>query len=96
MQLVTEAGHLFIPGQKVSLGYLTYPNDVRDTTKSGKGCMDNHRLHYLVEFISVNVGGLLAEVRSPPAKQARVGGSIVVGGRESLLHGEGNQGINVL
>lgn len=45
----------------------------------------------------MNVGGLYwdAKVSSLPMPNMSVGGVIVVGGRESLLHGEGRQGINV-
>src|SRR3989442_811324 len=42
---------------KVSAGYLTYPADIRDSAKSGLGHHDTRHLHYLVESISVNVGG---------------------------------------
>ncbi len=49
----------------------------------------NRCLHGLAESVSVNAGGLRAEVSSPPMNHARVGGPIVVGGRESRLHGEG-------
>jgi hypothetical protein len=86
-------GHNTSP--KVSLGKPEYPNDIRDTAKSGMGCEGNRRLNYLVEFIFVNVGGLLAEVSSPPMKRASVGGVIVLGARESRVHGEGRQGINI-
>jgi hypothetical protein len=51
----------------------------------------NRCLHGLAESVSVNAGGLLAEVSSPPMNQVSVGGSIVVRGRESRLHGEGRQ-----
>jgi hypothetical protein len=50
-----------------------------------------------VEYIVVNVGGLGmdAKVSSPPMTYQSVGGVIVLGGRESRLHGEGRQGIDI-
>jgi hypothetical protein len=45
----------------------------------------------LFESNSVNVGDVHGELSSPPIKHARVGSVIVVGDRESLLHGEGRQ-----
>ena len=59
------------------------------------GCVDNRHLNDLAEFIFVNVGGLLAEVSSPPKKQASVGGSIVLGGWESQPQGEGSQLVGI-
>jgi hypothetical protein len=47
------------------------------------------------EYIVVNVGGPYVEGSSPPVKRMGVGGSIVVGARESRVHGEGSQGIDV-
>jgi hypothetical protein len=46
----------------------------------------------------VNVGGSgqNAKGSSLPMSVLSVGGVIVLGGRESLLHGEGRQGFNVL
>ncbi len=84
------------PSLKVSVGYLTYPTDIRDAAKSGMGCRDNRHLRYVVESISVNVGGLLAEASSLPRKQVSVGGPIVVRERESRPHGEGGQEFNIL
>jgi hypothetical protein len=43
----------------------------------------------------MNVGGPYGELSSPAMKRMGVGGSIVVGGRESRPHGEGGQGIDV-
>ena len=82
---------------KVSLGYLLYPNDVRDTAKSGIGRRGNRHLQYLAEFIFVNVGGSYQDVKvsSPPMPDMSVGGVIVLGARESRVQGEGRQGINV-
>ena len=83
---------------KASTGYLTYPVDVRDTAKSGRGCRGNRHLKYRAEFIFVNGGGSPQDgkVSSLPMPAESVGGLIVLGGRESLLQGEGGQGINAL
>jgi hypothetical protein len=77
---------------KISLGKPDYPTDVRDTAKSGIGCMGNRHLNYLVEFIFVNVGGSSyrdAKASSLPMPNMSVGGVIVLGARESRVHGEG-------
>jgi hypothetical protein len=58
------------------------------------GLLANRHLHDLVEFILGNVGGPRVEVSSPPMKLVGVGGSIVLGARESRVHGEGSQGID--
>jgi len=81
---------------QVSGGYLTYLPDVRDTAKSGMGRAGNRRLHYLAESICVNVGGLRrnAKTSSPSISSVSVGGSIVLGARESRVQGEGSQGVN--
>jgi hypothetical protein len=85
-------GYLISP--KDDLGYLIYPISVRDTAKSGMGCHLNRCLNHLAERIRVNVGGSHMEMSSPSMKYASVGGPIVVGGRESRLHGKGGQGIH--
>jgi len=79
------------------VGYLVYPAHVRDSAKRGLGCIDNRRLSHPAEFTPVNVGGPYrdAKASSLPIPDRSVGGLIVVRGRESLLHGEGDQGINV-
>jgi hypothetical protein len=59
------------------MGHLIDPISVRDTVKSGMGCHLNRCLHGLVESVSVNAGGLRAEVSSPSMKYASVGGVIV-------------------
>jgi len=53
--------------------------------------MGNRHLKYLAEFISVNAGGSPQDVKvsSLPMPAESVGGLIVLGGRESLLQGEG-------
>jgi hypothetical protein len=82
---------------KVSTGHLNYPVDVRDTAKSGMGRLGNRHLSYLVEFISVNVGGSYSDAKasSLPMPDRSVGGVIVLRGRESRPQGEGRQGINI-
>jgi len=84
--------------QKVSIGHLTYPIDIRDTAKSGIGRIGNRHLNYLAEFVFVNVGGPYRNVKasSLPISGMSVGGSIVVGGRKSLPHGEGSQLFGIL
>jgi hypothetical protein len=80
---------------KGSAGYLIYPADVRDTAKSGMGCSDNHHLNYLVESISVNMGGSQRNVKasSLPMAVESVGGVIVLGAQESCAQGEGRQSV---
>lgn len=83
--------------QNVSAGYLKYPADVRDTAKSGIGHFGNRHLRYLVESISVNVGGSQQDVKasSLPMPVESVGGSIVVRGWESQPHGKGSQLVGI-
>jgi len=85
-----------ITSPKVSASYLNYLADVRDSAKSGLGRMGNRHLRYLVESISVNVGGSDQNVKesSPLMSGLSVGGVIVVGARESRVQGEGHQGVN--
>jgi hypothetical protein len=96
-RLVTELVDVIVTKLKVSLGKPEYPSDVRDAAKSGIGCSGNRHLNYLVEFIFVNVGGSYrdAKASSLPMSDVSVGGVIVLGTRESRVHGEGRQGINV-
>ena len=56
----------------------------------------NRRLQYLVEFISVNVGGSDRNVKASSLSMSGMsgGGSIVLGARESRVQGEGSQGVN--
>jgi len=86
-----------LTNQKVSAGHLNYPADIRDSAKSGLGHLDNRHLHYLVESISVNVGGSGQNVKasSLPMSDLSVGGSIVVGGWESQPQGEGSQKFDI-
>jgi len=74
-------GWLFnLTNQKVSVGYLNYPADIRDSAKSGLGHIDNRHLNYLAESISMNVGGSGQndKASSLPMSDQGVGGSIVV------------------
>jgi hypothetical protein len=79
------------------MGNLAYPISVRDSAKSGLGCVDNRCLNYSVEFILMNVGGSQqdAKASSLPMSAESVGGSIVVGGWESQPQGEGSQEVNI-
>jgi hypothetical protein len=85
---------------KVLTGNLTYPVNARDTAESGIGHVGNRYLRYLVEFISVNVGGSHqdAKASSLPIPDASVGGVIILGGvtttqgaRENRVQGKGRQ-----
>ena len=82
---------------KVPTANLIYSVGVRDTAKSGIGHIDNRHLNDLGESISVNVGGAYrdAKASSLPMPGRSVGGFRVLGGRESRLHGDGSQGVNV-
>jgi hypothetical protein len=57
------------------------------------GSQISHHLRTSAEYIIVNVGGsdMNVKVSSPPMTCQSVGGVIVLGGRESRLHGEGRQ-----
>ena len=59
------------------------------------GSAANRCRHGLVESVSVNAGGLHAEVSRPPANHASVGAAIVLRARESRAQGEGRQGGDV-
>jgi hypothetical protein len=76
---------------KVEISNLNYLISIRDSAKRGLGFTDNRHLNYLVESINMNVGGFYqnAKVSSPPMTDRSVGGVIVVGARESRVHGEG-------
>jgi hypothetical protein len=54
---------------------------------------DNRHLNFLVESNDVNVGGSRRDAKASSLLMTvkSVGGSIVVGGRESRPQGEGNQ-----
>ncbi len=64
---------------------------VRDTAKSGIGCLDNRHLNYLVESIFVNVREPRKDAKgsSHPMLTGEVGAVIVVGGVTTTL-GDGN------
>jgi len=85
----------FTTSPKVSADHLNYSADMWDSAKSGLGHSDNRHLNYLVESISVNVGGPCQGVKasSPPIPDTGVGAAIVVGARESRAHGEGPQSV---
>src|SRR5262245_30159402 len=74
-----------------------HPLTVRDTAKSGMGCMENHHLPYLVESISMNVGGSLADAKisSRSMLPKSVGAAIVLGAGESPVQGEGPQSVGI-
>src|SRR5262249_7556388 len=78
-------------------GNLSYPADVRESAKSGLGHVGNRHLNYLAESISMNVGGPQQDVKasSPLMLAESVGGVIVLGARESRVHGEGRQEMNI-
>jgi hypothetical protein len=59
------------------------------------GSAISSHLNASVEYIAVNVGGPCVEGSSPPMKHMGVGGIIVLGARESRVHGEGRQGMDV-
>jgi hypothetical protein len=59
------------------------------------GSFISHHLHTSVEYVIVNVGGPCGEGSSPPVKRVGVGGFIVVGARESRVHGEGSQLVGI-
>jgi len=90
---ITVVGYITLPTNKVSAGYLNYPADIRDSAKSGMGYAVNRHLNYLVESISINVGGSCqdAKASSLPMPVRSFGGFIVLGARESRVHGEGSQ-----
>jgi hypothetical protein len=55
----------------------------------------SHHLNTSAEYIVVNVGGSHMEMSSPSMKYASVGGVIVLGARESRVHGEGRQLVGI-
>jgi hypothetical protein len=92
-------------------GWSSVPTSLKDgsgkpvvpTVRSGfreerLGLIMNRHLNTSVEYIVVNVGGfgMDAKVSSPLMTSQSVGGSIVVGARESRVHDEGGQGIDVV
>jgi hypothetical protein len=94
--MVTETGYEYLPVQKFwQATYMTLLT-FGIPRRAGLVVKDNCHLNYLAEFIFVNVGGSYrnAKASSLPMSDMSVEGVIVLGGRESLLHGEGHQGIN--
>jgi hypothetical protein len=87
-----------ITSPKDEARHLSYLASVRDSAKSGLGCVDNRHLTYLAEFIFVNVGDSQQDVKasSPLIFVVRVGGVIVLRAWENYAHGEGRQPIRSL
>jgi hypothetical protein len=77
---------------------LGLPRLRRGYRKARDGSFGNQHLRCRVEYIHRNVGDLNQDVKvnRPPMPDSGVGAIIVVGGRESLLHGEGWQGSDVV
>jgi hypothetical protein len=71
------------------------PSDRSGFRKERIGSLISHHLHASVEYIIVNVGGPCGEGSRPPMKRMGVGGAIVLGRRESRLHGEGRQLVGI-
>jgi len=53
----TESGKTFRLLPKDEMGYLVYPISVRDSAKSGLGCVDNRCLSHFMKATLMNVGG---------------------------------------
>lgn len=91
-------GWLFsVTSPKVGKKIPGYFFPVRDTAKSGMGCRGNRHLNYLAESIFVNVGEPREDDKgsSLPMPAVEVGGVILLGARESRVHGEGRQEVDV-
>jgi hypothetical protein len=71
------------------------PSDRSGFREERLGSIISSRLSASVEYIVVNVGGPCGEGSSPPMKRMGVGAAIVLGARESRVHGEGQQGIDI-
>jgi len=80
-----------ITNPKVEISNLNYLISIRDSAKSGLGCLDNRHLNYFVESINGNVGDSYqnAKANSQPTTGKRVGAAVVVGGWESQPQGKG-------
>jgi hypothetical protein len=76
-------------------GQPALPSDRSGLRNERIGSVMSPRLSVSVEYIVVNVGGSHMEMSSPSMKYASVGGVIVLGGRESRLHGEGRQLVGI-
>jgi hypothetical protein len=81
--------------QKDVRGQPALPSNRSGFREERLGSVISHHLNTSVEYIVVNVGGPYVEGSSPPVKRMGGGGSIVVGGRESRLHGEGGQLVGI-
>lgn len=92
---VTEADWRSLSARKDVRGQLELPSDRSGYREERDGSVISHHLNTSVESIIMNVGGLLAEVSSPPLNQASVGGVIVLGARESRVQGEGRQLVEI-
>jgi hypothetical protein len=86
-----------ITSQKDISGKPDLPADRSGFRDERLGSLISSHLRASAEYIVVNVGGsgMDAKVSSPPMTYQSVGGPIVVGARESRVHGEGGQGIDV-
>jgi hypothetical protein len=83
--------------QKDISGQPDLPADRSGFREERLGSLISSHLRASAEYIVVNVGGfgMDAKVSSPPMTCQSVGGPIVVGARESHVHGEGGQGMDV-
>jgi len=94
-QWMAEVRNEYVPTTKAVRGQLALPPGQSGYREERDGLTVNRRLNDLAESITMNVGGPCGEGCSPPVKRMGVGGSIVVGGRESRLHGEGSQLVGI-
>jgi len=78
-------------------GQLDLPPGRSGYREERDGSWISHHLHTFAESIAMNVGGfgMNVKVSSPPMTYQSVGGVIVLGARESRVHGEGRQGTDV-
>jgi hypothetical protein len=84
-----------VPSPKDDRGQPELPSVWSGYREERDGSIISRHLNTSVEYITVNVGGPCGEGSSPPAKRMGVGGVIVLGARESRVHGEGRQGIDI-
>jgi hypothetical protein len=96
LQGATETGYTSVPCPKDEASNLDIPCLRSGFRNERLGSFGNRCLRYFAECIGVNVGGSHMEMSNPSMKYASVGGVIVLGRRESRLHGEGRQGIDTL
>jgi hypothetical protein len=93
-QGATATGDTSVPGPTDEASNLDIPGLRSGFRHERRGSLGNRCLRYFAECIGVNVGGSHMERSSPSMKSASVGGVIVLGRRESRLHGEGRQGLD--